>query len=312
MRNAARGVHTQANQTAPRTFAKLGLAGTAVVGASVVVASQQSKTEGEDMTKQGLMFVLGSAVGGLLGYTMKAESSNAEKFEKYWPRKIMILFGAPGAGKGTQAENIVEALGLPQLSTGDMLRAAVAAGTEVGKKAQAVMNSGGLVSDEIVIGIITDRIKEADCANGFILDGFPRTLAQSKALDAMLAKNGECVNTVMAFEVPDDVLFERISGRWIHKASGRSYNEKTRPPKSMKRDASGKIIKESMLDDATGQPLYQRSDDTPEALVKRINEYNKETVPILDRYTPLGVVSRVNANQAMAKVWSEIDAALSK
>merc|ERR1719265_770414 len=118
------------------------------------------------------------------------------KYDKYWPRKIMILFGAPGAGKGTQGEKIVEELGIPQLSTGDMLREAVAAGTPVGKKAKDVMARGELVSDDIVIGIISDRIKEPDCVAGFILDGFPRTVAQAKALDEMLAKNGESVTNI--------------------------------------------------------------------------------------------------------------------
>ncbi|CAJ1413458.1 unnamed protein product [Effrenium voratum] len=130
------------------------------------------------------------AVGGYFFGKQQGESIS-EKYEKFWPRKIMMLFGAPGAGKGTQGPKIVDTLAIPQLSTGDMLREAVSAGTEVGKKAEAVMKSGGLVSDEIVIGIIADRIKEPDCKSGFILDGFPRTVAQAQALDAMLAKSGE-------------------------------------------------------------------------------------------------------------------------
>ena len=132
------------------------------------------------------------------------------------PRDIMILFGPPGAGKGSQAPKIVETLGIPQLSTGDMLRAAVAAGTDVGMKAKAVMEAGGLVTDDLVVGIIRDRIKEDDCSKGFILDGFPRTVAQAKMLDDMLKTTGEAVKYVIALEVPDAVLTERICGRWIH------------------------------------------------------------------------------------------------
>jgi adenylate kinase len=197
-------------------------------------------------------------------------------------------------------------LGIPQLSTGDMLRAAVSAGTEVGKKAQAIMKAGGLVSDEIVVGIIRDRIQEEDCKFGFILDGFPRTLEQSKALDRMLAEEGATVTKVIELEVPDSVLEERITGRWIHKKSGRSYHIKYAPPKSMKLNADGKPIAESMTDDETGEPLMQRPDDTASALVKRLQGYHGETVPILDHYRPHGVVRAVNANQGMDGVWKEI------
>ena len=224
----------------------------------------------------------------------------------------MILFGPPGAGKGTHGPNIEKLLSIPQLSTGDMLRAAVSAGTEVGKRAEQVMKAGGLVSDEIVIGIIRDRIQEEDCKFGFILDGFPRTLAQAKALDKMLAQEGARVTKVIELEVPDSVLEERITGRWIHKDSGRSYHVKYAPPKSMKLDASGKPIPETMKDDATGEPLMQRPDDTSESLIKRLKGYHGETVPILDHYSPGGIVRAVNANQQMDGVWSEILASLGR
>jgi len=235
-----------------------------------------------------------------------------DKFGTYWPRNIMILFGPPGAGKGTHGPKIEDLLGIPQLSTGDMLRAAVSAGTEVGKKAEAIMKAGGLVSDAIVIGIIRDRIQEEDCKFGFILDGFPRTLAQAKALDKMLGDEGACVTKVVELEVPDSVLEERITGRWIHKSSGRSYHVKYAAPKSMKLDETGKPIPESMADDATGEPLMQRKDDTSAALIKRLQSYHGETVPILDHYRPNGVVRAVNANQGMDGVWGEVLASMQR
>ena len=223
------------------------------------------------------------------------------------PRDIMILFGVPGAGKGSQAPKIVEMLGVPQLSTGDMLRAAVAAGSEVGQKAKSVMESGGLVTDEIVVGIIGDRIKEADCDKGFILDGFPRTVEQASMLDKLLTDTGEKVKYVIALEVPDEVLTERICGRWIHTKSGRSYHAKFAPPKSL---AGGEPSAETMLDDETGEPLEQRKDDTEEALKQRLKGYHAQTVPILDHYGPTGIVTKVDANQAPANVWTCIDAAI--
>jgi adenylate kinase len=250
---------------------------------------------------------VGGAVGGLLlGRSMSKPSTEDSKYEKYWPRKIMMVFGAPGAGKGTQGPKIVEMLGIPQLSTGDMLREAVAAGTEVGKKAKDIMESGGLVSDEIVIGIIADRIKEPDCRTGFILDGFPRTIAQTQALDAMLAKNGEAVSLVMAFSVDPAVLEERICGRWMDKKSGRSYHVKFAPPKSMKLGPDGRPLPESMKDDITGDALYQRQDDTAEALKKRLDGYNSQTVPILDHYAPKGIVRSIDGGRGIDEVWTEV------
>eukprot|EP00934_Nitzschia_sp_Nitz4_P003232 Nitzschia sp. Nitz4//scaffold202_size38995//25032//26098//NITZ4_007634-RA/size38995-augustus-gene-0.56-mRNA-1//-1//CDS//3329541390//3222//frame0 len=242
----------------------------------------------------------------------KTKEEAEEMFCSYWPRNIMILFGPPGAGKGTHGPKIEDMLGLPQLSTGDMLRAAVSAGTEVGLQAAAVMKAGGLVSDEIVIGIIRDRIKEDDCKFGFILDGFPRTVAQAEALDKMLADEGACVSKVVELSIPDAVLEERITGRWIHKASGRSYHVKYAPPASMELGEDGKPVPESMKDDETGEALMQRKDDTAEALVKRLAGYHGETVPILEHYRPNGVVRVVNANQSMDGVWSEILAALQR
>ena len=257
------------------------------------------------------------------------------------PKTVLILFGPPGAGKGSQAPKIVEALSIPQLSTGDMLRAAVAAGSEVGVQAKDVMASGGLVSDELVVSIIKDRITDEDCTGGFILDGFPRTVEQAKMLDAMLEKSGDKVSLVLALEVPDAVLTERICGRWVHKASGRSYHVKFAKPKSL--GEGDKPSETTMLDDETGarrvgraglghasvpmplrscqraqsrptagEPLMQRADDTEEALVKRLEGYYAQTVPILDHYSPAGGVSKVDANKAPEAVWDSVAAALPK
>ena len=249
-----------------------------------------------------------------LGASRKDIAKEVEaKFSTYWPRYILILFGPPGAGKGTHGPKIEELLNVPQLSTGDMLRAAVAAQTEIGKQAAAVMKAGGLVSDEIVIGIIRDRIQQDDCALGFILDGFPRTLGQAVALDEMLAKEGAFVTKVIELQVPDEVLEERICGRWIHKSSGRSYHVKYAPPKSMKVDGkSGQPVPESMKDDLTGEPLMQRPDDTASALVKRLEGYHNDTVPILEHYAPKGIVRTANANQSMDAVWKEVLAGLQR
>mmetsp|Transcript_533 Transcript_533/g.1564 ORF Transcript_533/g.1564 Transcript_533/m.1564 type:complete len:322 (-) Transcript_533:72-1037(-) len=256
--------------------------------------------------------VLGTAVGALGGFFYGKSKADAvqEKYATYWPRKIMMVFGAPGAGKGTQGPKIVDMLDIPQLSTGDMLREAVAAGTEIGKKAKDVMASGALVSDDIVIGIIADRIKADDCKHGFILDGFPRTVAQSKALDAMLATTGEAVSLVMAFDVDPAVLEERVCGRWIDKASGRSYHVKFAAPKSMKVGPDGKPIPDTMKDDITGDKLFQRPDDTAEALKKRLDGYKNQTVPILDHYAPRGIVKNIDGGAPIAAVWAEVKAKL--
>jgi len=253
-------------------------------------------------------FLIGGAVEWYLQQQKVAQVT--EKFENYWPRKIMILFGAPGAGKGTQAPKIYDEIGIPQLSTGDMLRACRDSGTALGNTVKGLMDTGGLVTDEIVVNIIKERVQDEDCNNGFILDGFPRTLVQAKALDKMLATTGECVSLCMAFELPDSVLEERICGRWIHKSSGRSYHVKFAPPKSMKLDSAGKPIPATMKDDATNQPLMQRPDDTAAALKTRLNGYHTQTMPILDHYAPKGIVKTVDANQAMANVWAQVKAGL--
>jgi len=235
-----------------------------------------------------------------------------DKYDYFWPRKIMMLFGAPGAGKGTQGPNITNTLGLPQLSTGDMLRDAVSAGTPIGIRAKEAMSTGALVTDEIVIGIIGDRIKETDCGAGFILDGFPRTIAQAEALDALLLTTGERVNLILAFGVAEDVLEERVCGRWMHKGSGRSFHVKFAPPKSMKLDDNGKPLASTMLDDQTGEPLYQRADDTREALVKRLDQYHEQTIPLLEHYRPKGIVKEIDGGAPIKQVTTAVMNAMTK
>lgn len=180
----------------------------------------------------------------------------------------LILLGAPGAGKGTQAQFITEAFGIPQISTGDMLRAAVKAGTELGQKAKAIMDSGGLVSDDIIIGLVKERIAEADCAGGFLFDGFPRTIPQAQAMvDA-----GVAIDHVVEIAVDDEEIVERLSGRRSHPGSGRVYHIVHNPPK-----VEG-------LDDETGEPLVQRADDQEDTIRKRLAVYQEQTRPLVDFY----------------------------
>jgi adenylate kinase len=186
------------------------------------------------------------------------------------PDKRMILIGPPGCGKGTQSPKIKADHCLCHLATGDMLRAAVAARSPNGVRAKQAMESGGLVSDDIVVGIIEEAIKQTDCRNGFILDGFPRTVPQAKMLDEMLQKKGVCVDKVLDFQIPDEVLVERIEGRWIHADSGRSYHTKFSPPKI------------PGLDDLTGEPLMKRKDDNAATLKSRCGAFPPNTHRLRD------------------------------
>ena len=180
----------------------------------------------------------------------------------------LILLGAPGAGKGTQAAFICQKFGIPQISTGDMLRAAVKAGTPLGIEAKKVMDSGGLVSDDIIIGLVKERIAQADCANGFLFDGFPRTIPQAEAMK----EAGVAIDYVLEIDVPFDAIIERMSGRRAHVASGRTYHVKFNPPK-----VAG-------VDDVTGEPLIQRDDDKEETVRKRLEVYQRQTRPLVDYY----------------------------
>lgn len=180
----------------------------------------------------------------------------------------LILLGAPGAGKGTQAAFICKKFGIPQISTGDMLRAAVKAGTPLGIEAKKVMDSGGLVSDDIIIGLVKERLAQPDCAQGFLFDGFPRTIPQADAMKAAGVK----LDVVLEIDVPDAAIVERMSGRRVHVASGRTYHVKFNPPK-----AEG-------LDDVTGEPLIQRDDDKEATVLKRLQVYQSQTRPLVDYY----------------------------
>ena len=181
----------------------------------------------------------------------------------------LILLGAPGAGKGTQANYIKEKFNIPQISTGDMLRAAVKAGTPLGIAAKKVMDAGGLVSDDIIINLVKERIKDTDCANGFLFDGFPRTIPQAQAMkDA-----GIPIDYVVEIEVEDSEIIKRMSGRRVHPASGRTYHVVFNPPK-----VAGK-------DDITGEDLVQRPDDAEDTVIKRLNVYHDQTKPLVDYYS---------------------------
>ncbi len=180
----------------------------------------------------------------------------------------LILLGAPGAGKGTQAGFIKEKFNIPQISTGDMLRAAVKAGTPLGLAAKKIMDEGGLVSDDIIIGLVKDRLKEPDCAKGYLFDGFPRTIPQADAMkDA-----GVAIDYVLEIDVPDEAIIERMSGRRVHPTSGRTYHVKFNPPKAEGRD------------DVTGEELIQRDDDKEETVKKRLSVYHDQTEVLVDYY----------------------------
>jgi adenylate kinase len=193
----------------------------------------------------------------------------------------LILLGAPGAGKGTQATFIKEKFGIPQISTGDMLRAAVKAGTALGIEAKKVMDSGGLVSDDIIINLVKERLKESDCANGYLFDGFPRTIPQAEAMK----EAGVKIDFVLEIDVPHDAIIERMSGRRTHPASGRTYHLKFNPPK------------QEGVDDITGEPLVQRDDDKVETVQKRLEVYEKQTRPLVDYYGKWAATGDHNAPQ---------------
>ena len=201
----------------------------------------------------------------------------------------IIMLGAPGAGKGTQAKQIAQAYDIPHISTGDIFRANIKEGTELGKKAQEYMDKGLLVPDELVCDLVVDRIHKDDCEKGYILDGFPRTVFQAEELDKMLKNLGKSIDKVVALDVRDSEIVERITGRRISKATGRIYHIKYNPP-----------VDEKLED------LYQREDDTEEIVVKRLTAYKNQTAPVLDYYKTQGKVISVDGEQEVSKITADI------
>jgi adenylate kinase len=206
----------------------------------------------------------------------------------------IILLGPPGAGKGTQAKKLTQAFAIPQISTGDMLRAAVKNGTALGKQAKAFMDAGGLVPDEVVIGIVKERLAAADCAKGFILDGFPRTIPQAEALDRVTKELGKEIRFVLSLEVDQNDLMERLCGRRTCTGCGAMYHVKFNPPKAV-----GKC-------DKCGTALIQRDDDKEETIKNRLVNYNKATAPLLDYYRNTGKIRSVMASGEIDAIYAEI------
>ncbi len=214
---------------------------------------------------------------------------------------VLILLGPPGAGKGTQARLLEEKHGLVQLSTGDLLRAAVAAGTPAGREAKAVMDAGNLVSDDIVIAILRDRLAEPDCANGVILDGFPRTAVQAEALDALLAESGQKIDAAISLEVDDAAVVERISGRFTCGGCGEGYHDSFKP-----------TAKSGICDNCGGTDMKRRADDNAETVAQRLEAYHAQTAPLIDYYQSKGALSRVPAMGPINEVAAQLDTVLSQ
>ena len=208
---------------------------------------------------------------------------------------VLILLGPPGAGKGTQARMLEDTFGLVQLSTGDLLRAAVAQGTEAGKQAKAVMEAGGLVSDEIVIAILRDRLAEPDVAKGVILDGFPRTTVQAEALDTLLAETGQQINAAISLEVDDAAMVARISGRYTCGGCGEGYHDQFKTPKVA-----------GVCDKCGGTEMQRRADDTAETVASRLEAYHAQTAPLIAYYERKGVLKRVDAMLAIDAVAAQM------
>ena len=210
----------------------------------------------------------------------------------------IILMGGPGAGKGTQANPLVEKFHFPHISTGDMFRAAIKNGTEMGLKAKSFMDAGGLVPDEVTIGIVRVRLSAADCEEGFLLDGFPRTVPQAEALESLLADLGQRIEHVVNIQVQQDELVKRLSGRRICKVCGTAYHLLFNPPQV-----------EGVCDKDGGE-LYMREDDNPETVTNRLEVNIKQTQPLLDFYEDKGVLQNINGQQDIQKVFADIDALL--
>jgi adenylate kinase len=207
---------------------------------------------------------------------------------------FFILLGAPGAGKGTQADIIVEEMSLPHVASGDLFRHALKNGTELGKQAESYMKAGKLVPDEITIKMILERIAQTDCNNGCVFDGFPRTLEQAKALDEALGKQGKSIEKAIYIEVPQEVLLDRLTGRWVCRTCQTPFHQKNSPPK-----------KEGICDKCSGE-LYQRADDTEETIKERLKVYFAQTMPLLQYYEGQSRLFRVDGNKHIGEVGKDI------
>ncbi|EAC4354794.1 adenylate kinase [Listeria monocytogenes] len=207
----------------------------------------------------------------------------------------LVLMGLPGAGKGTQAEQIVEKYNIPHISTGDMFRAAMKNNTELGRKAKSFMDNGDLVPDEVTNGIVRERLSEDDAKDGFLLDGFPRTVEQAQELESILSDLGTELDAVINIDVEKDVLMKRLTGRWICRTCGKTYHEIYNPPK-----VAGKC-------DLDGGELYQRDDDKKETVEKRLNVNMKQTKPLLDFYSEKGKLHNINGEQDIKDVFVDVE-----
>ncbi|KAK2801087.1 adenylate kinase [Emmonsiellopsis sp. PD_5] len=249
----------------------------------------------KDETVESLKSIIGeleSRVAQLEDRLVHGESSKPKSIAE---SVRMILIGPPGAGKGTQAPKLKEKFCACHLATGDMLRSQVARKTELGKEAKKIMDQGGLVSDEIMVNMIKHELDtNKECQKGFILDGFPRTVAQAERLDDMLDNRGQKLQHAVELQIDDALLVARITGRLVHPASGRSYHKVFNPPK------------ETMKDDITGEPLIQRSDDNVEALQKRLKTYHVQTAPVVGYYKTTGIWKGIDASQEPGQVWKSL------
>ncbi|MCL5022143.1 MAG: adenylate kinase [Nitrospirae bacterium] len=210
----------------------------------------------------------------------------------------LVLLGAPGAGKGTQAKKLIEKSGIPQISTGDLLRAAVAAGTNLGKEAKSFMDKGELVPDRVVLGMVRERLGQNDCKKGYILDGFPRNTAQAEALDKMLETLGMPLDSALSVDVPFEDLMKRLTGRRTCKSCGQMYNVYSNPPK-----------KEGACDKCGGA-LFQRDDDKEETIKKRLDVYTSQTAPLMDYYKKKGILKSVTGVGSIEEIFSKVCSAL--
>jgi adenylate kinase len=210
----------------------------------------------------------------------------------------LVLLGAPGAGKGTQAKKLIEKYGIPQISTGDILRAAVAAGTPLGKEAKIVMDKGELVPDSIVLGLVEERLQQDDCKKGYILDGFPRNTAQAEALDGILDKLGMALTAAVSVDVPKEDLMKRLTGRRTCKGCGQMYNVYFGPP-----------AKEGVCDKCSGE-LFQRDDDKEETINKRLEVYDAQTAPLIDYYGKKGILKSIEGTGSIEDIFDKMCAAI--